>query len=408
MRRGVKPCHQINRAKTGIMRFSGVLFHGRAITVAALCALQLGSAPAYAGASLLVDAGSGKVLSEENAFQRWYPASLTKLMTAYIAFKALKSGELTLTSPVKISANAAKQPPSRMGYKPGQVLNLDNALKIMLVKSANDIAVAVAETAAGKDFQKAMNDEARRLGMSGSNWVSANGLHSPQNYTTARDLALLSIALRRDFPDYASYFGIEAIEYGDSLERNYNILLGRFDGADGMKTGFVCASGFNMVASATRNGRTLIAVVLGETSQQGRAEKAADLLAQGFASDGASGTAIDALAQPAGAPQGATDMRGVVCAKGAEADRWDGREVEGRMVFNSPHIKAMLREPNAVKVGLGGASGPSLTANGNDPFANVPIPVPRPNHAKEQITPMALTGEVRLRKGMTLPVPGTN
>jgi D-alanyl-D-alanine carboxypeptidase len=390
------------------MRFSGVKSHGRFIVLAALSALMLFSAPANAGTSILVDTGSGKVLSEENALQRWYPASLTKLMTAYVALKALKSGQLTLTSPVKISANAAKQPPSRMGYKPGQVLNLDNALKIMLVKSANDIAVAVAETAAGKDFQKAMNEEAQRLGLTGSNWVSANGLHSPQNYTTARDLALLSIALRRDFPEYAAYFGIEAIQYGETLERNYNILLGRFDGADGMKTGFICASGFNLVASATRGGRTLVAVVLGETSQQGRAEKAADLLAEGFASDGSGGQSIESLTPPAGAPKGATDMRTIVCAKGAEADRWDGREVEGRMVFNSPHIKAMLRAPNTVKVGLGGATGPSIAANDNLPLTNVPVPTPRPNREKAELAPLALTGEVKLRKSMALPSAGTN
>ncbi len=361
-----------------------------------------------AGTSILVDAGSGKVLAEENASQRWYPASLTKLMTAYLAFKALKDGTLTLTSPVKISANAAKQPPSRMGYKPGQILNMDNALKIMLVKSANDIAVAVAETAAGKDYQTAMNAEAQRLGMTGSNWTNANGLHSTQNFTTARDLALLSIALRRDFPEHASYFGIEAIEYGDKLERNYNILLGRFDGADGMKTGFVCASGFNLVASATRNGRTLIAVVLGETSQQGRAERAADLLAEGFASDGSAGAAIGDLKVQAGAPKSAQDMRSVVCAKGAEADRWDGREVEGRIVFSSPHIKAMLRAPISMKVGLGGANGPSAAANDNLPLADVPIPTPRPEYVRNEIAPMALTGEVKLRKGMALPAPGTN
>jgi D-alanyl-D-alanine carboxypeptidase len=373
---------------------------------AALGALMLIVPQANAGTAILLDAGSGKVLAEENALQRWYPASLTKLMTAYIAFKALKSGQLTITSPVKISANAARQPPSRMGYKPGQALNLDNALKIMLVKSANDIAVAVGETAGGRDYPKLMNAEAQRLGMDGSHWVNANGLHSAQNYTTARDLALLSMALRRDFPEYAAYFGIEAIQYDDKLERNYNVLLGRFDGADGMKTGFVCASGFNLVASATRGGRTLVAVVLGETSQQGRAEKAADLLAKGFASGDAGGAAIESLKTPAGAPAKATDMRGIVCAKGAEADRWDGREVEGRITFNSPHIKAMLRAPNAVKVGLGGATGPSIAANDNDGFANVPIPTPRPDHVSEEMPPMALTGEARLRKSMALPALG--
>lgn len=386
------------------MKFPRIRLFGK---FAVLGMILLSFAPAHAGTSILVDAGTGKVLAEENASQRWYPASLTKLMTAYIAFKALKSGQLTLTSSVKISANAAKQPPSRMGYEPGNVLTVDNALKIMLVKSANDIAVAMAETAGGKDYQKAMNAEAKRLGMTGSNWVNANGLHSVQNYTTARDLALLSIALRRDFPEYASYFGIEAIEYSGKLERNYNILLGRFDGADGMKTGFVCASGFNLVASATRDGRTLIAVVLGETSQQGRAEKAADLLARGFAAGGSSGRAIDALATPASV-KGATDMRATVCAQGAEADRWDGREVEGRIVFKSPHIKAMLRAPNSVKVGLGGATGPQAAANDNLPLENIPVPMPKPARVSEELAPMALTGDTKLRKGMTLPAAGTN
>jgi D-alanyl-D-alanine carboxypeptidase len=264
----------------------------------------------------------------------------------------------------------------------------------------------VGETAGGKNYPEQMNAEAQRLGMSGSHWVNANGLHSAQNYTTARDLALLAMALRRDFPEYSSYFGIEAIQYGDKLERNYNILLGRFDGADGMKTGFVCASGFNLVASATRNGRTLVAVVLGETSQEGRAEKAADLLVKGFAAQGSEGADIASLQPSAGAMTGAQDMKSIVCAKGAEADRWDGREVEGRMTFNSPYIKAMLRAPNAVQVGLGGATGPSIAANDSDPFVNVPVPTPRPAHISEEITPMALTGEAKLRKSMALPALG--
>lgn len=390
------------------MEFPAIKAWGGSLLSALMCAGLLSAGAAQAGTSILIDAGTGRVLAEENALQRWYPASLTKLMTAYVALKALKSGQLTLTSPVKISANAARQPPSKMGYRPGQVLTIDNALKIMLVKSANDIAVAVAETAAGKNYQKAMNAEARRLGMTGSNWVNANGLHSPQNYTTARDLAVLTMALRRDFPEYSSYFGIEAITYDDKLERNYNVLLGRFDGADGMKTGFVCASGFNLAASATRGGRTLVAVVLGETSLQGRAEKAADLLALGFAADGTGGASIDSLQPAAGAPKSAKDMRPIVCAKGAEADRWDGREVEGRIVFNSPYIKAMLRAPVTVRVGLGGAAGQSITANDNDPFANVPVPTPRPNYVRQEITPMALTGEAKLRKGMALPSLGSN
>jgi D-alanyl-D-alanine carboxypeptidase len=376
---------------------------GRA-TASAIVFSGLVTGAAKAGPSILFDAQTGKVISQEDAFQRWYPASLTKLMTAYIALKSMKDGKLTQTSLVKISSNAAKQPPSRMGYKPGNVLNLDNALKIMLVKSANDIAVAVGETVGGKDYVKLMNSEAKRLGMTGSNWINANGLHSVQNYTTARDLGILTYALRSEFPEYASYFGIEAIQYGEKVETNYNILLGRFAGADGMKTGFVCASGFNLVASATRDGRTLVAVVLGEKSQERRAEKAADMLAKGFAGASAGGATLADLPS-SGVQTGAIDMRSTVCTEGAEADRWDGREVEGKMVLNSPHIKAMTREPNAVLVGLGNAGSKtgSIVEIGLDDLSRIPIPTPRPNQVSQEVAPMALTGKPELRKGVTAP-----
>ena len=342
-------------------------------TCASLFALTLvlQSGAALAGASILVDVQTGAVLAKENAFQRWYPASLTKLMTAYIAFSAIKSGKLTADSPVVISANAAKQPPSKMGYKPGNRLTLDNALKIMLVKSANDIAVAVGETAGGKNYPNAMNAAAVKLGMTGSHFVNANGLHSPQNYTTARDLAVLTRALRSEFPEFAAYFNIEAIKYGDQIERNYNILLGRFAGADGMKTGFVCASGFNMVGAATRDGRTLIAVVLGEKSQVGRAERAADLLADGFAKR--SGAETLATLEPTGEQaKPATDMRKQVCTEAAAADRWDGRDIDGRVTFNTPELHAMERDPVAVMVGL------MATKSADGWPLIVPVPKPRP------------------------------
>lgn len=325
--------------------------------------------PAHSAASILIDVATGEVLSQENATQRWYPASLTKLMTAYVAFSAVRDGKLAIDGPVTISGNAAKQPPSHMGYKPGSRLTLDNALKIMLVKSANDIAVAVAEAAAGPDYQKAMNAAAARLGMTGTNFTNANGLHSVKNYTTARDLAVLTRALRTEFPQHSSYFGIEAVKYGETVERNYNILLGRFAGADGMKTGFVCASGFNLVGTATQNGRTLAAIVLGEKSQVARAEKAANLLAEGFTKSPA-GTTLDGLANDTASK--AKDMRAQVCTEAAAADRWDGREIDGRVTFATPHIRTMGRDPKFELVGLM----PSKSADGW-PLV-VPVPKPRP------------------------------
>ncbi len=355
---------------------------------------------ADAGASILVDVGTGQVLAQDDAFHRWYPASLTKLMTAYLAMRAMKSGQLTPDSPVKISANAAKQPPTRMGYKPGNVLTLDNAIKIMMAKSANDIAVAVAETAAGPEYAKAMNAAAQELGMTGTRFVNANGIHNTGHYSTARDLAVLATALRSQFPEYASYFGIEAIQYGKTLERNYNILLGRFNGADGMKTGFVCASGFNMVASATQNGRTLVAVVLGATSQEQRAEKAANLLAAGFQGT-ASGAETLAALQPSGPiSDKAPDMRSTVCTKEAEASRWDGREIEGKITFETPYLTAMTRAPTVVKVGLGGAKGAS-GANGAgilDDMSRIPIPRQKPLQNAVVDVPLE---NAQLRPGVT-------
>ncbi len=365
-----------------MMRISGS--QSLKIACALLFGLMLSLQPgtARASASILVDVKTGAVLSQENAFQRWYPASLTKLMTAYIAFSAIRSGKLTPHSPVVISANAAKQPPGKMGYKPGNRLTLDNALKIMLVKSANDIAVAVGEAAGGANYPDAMNAASTKLGMSGSHFVNANGLHSPQNYSTARDLAILTRALRSEFPEFASYFSIEAIKYGDQIERNYNILLGRFAGADGMKTGFVCASGFNLVGAATRDGRTLVAVVLGEKSQVGRAEKAAELLAAGFAKP--DGTVTLATLQPPSGEEAkpATDMRKQVCTEAAAADRWDGRDIDGRVTFSTPELRAMERDPVAVLVGLM----PATSADGWPLI--VPVPKPRPEFTPAAAAPL--------------------
>lgn len=337
--------------------------------------MAIGAATAAPSASIVVDAGSGRVLSQENALQRWYPASLTKIMTAYVTFRAIQDGEVTLTSPIVMTKHAASEPPSKMGYKVGSVMTLDNALKMMLVKSANDVAMAIAESIGGSQaaFAARMNKEARRLGMTGSNFVNPNGLHSPSHYSTARDIAIVSAAVRREFPQYAHYFKLEGIRAGDKLLRSYNILLGRFDGADGMKTGFVCASGFNLVASATRNGRTLIAVVLGSPSQQDRAEKAALLLTEGFAKGRFTGPKIATLDAYGDGLDRAPNLRSEICTKKAQMERWDDRDEKGRMIIRSHYLKPISRELHVVRVGLGGATGPTPEV-----WGNVPIPTPRP------------------------------
>src|SRR5258705_5448562 len=176
-----------------------------------------------------------------------------------------------------------------MGLKAGQQVTVDNALKMLMVRSANDIAVVIAEGVGGsvEKFSDHMNNSARRLGMIQSSFVNPNGLPADDQISSARDLAILARALIREFPEYDYYWHLPGIRMGKMVQRNYNSLLGRYPGADGMKTGFICASGFNLVASATRDGRRLIAVVLGAPSSAARALKAAQLLERGFNSNSA-------------------------------------------------------------------------------------------------------------------------
>jgi len=236
---------------------------------------------------LLVEADTGKVLAAENATLPWYPASITKIMTAYVTLRAVKEGRLTLDKLLTVSHNAAAQSPVKMGFPPGTTVTVDNALKMLMVKSANDMAVVIAEGVAGsiENFADQMNRHAARIGMVQSHFVNPNGLPADEQITSARDMAILARTVIREFPEYDYYWHLPGIRYGKMVQRNYNTLIGRYPGADGMKTGFICASGFNLVATASRDGKRLIAVVLGAPSSASRALKAAQLLEQGFASN---------------------------------------------------------------------------------------------------------------------------
>src|ERR1700726_389981 len=246
--------------------------------------VALAATPAWSGSSILMDADSGKVLRADNATYPWYPASTTKLVTLYMALSAVRDNRITFDTLFTVSRNANLQAPVKMGVPGGTQGTVDNALKMMMVKSANDMAVVLAEGVSGSvdDFAQAMTDTAHKLGMSESNFVNPNGLPADGQITSARDLAILARALIREFPDYSFYWHVPAIKFGKRIVRNYNPLLGRYPGADGMKTGFICASGFNLVATATRNNKHLIAVVLGAPSGAVRAIKAAEMLESGF------------------------------------------------------------------------------------------------------------------------------
>jgi D-alanyl-D-alanine carboxypeptidase len=309
-----------------------------ALTAALLTAIAFGARTASAEALLLVEADTGKVLHAENAGYPWYPASVTKVMTAYVTLKAVKEGRITLDKLVTVSPVAAAQQPSKMGFGVGTQVTIDNALKMLMVKSANDMAVLLAEGVSGsvERFADEMNAAAQRLGMTQSSFVNPNGLPADQQITSARDLAILVRAVFRELPEYEMYWRIPAIKFGKRTMRNYNRLIDNYPGADGMKTGFICASGFNLVATATRNGRRLIAVVLGAPSGASRAEKAAQLLERGFSGNALSWLmpslgSVEALQPIHAAPP---NLREEVCGKNRKRPASEADDDEDTMAVN--------------------------------------------------------------------------
>ncbi len=203
-----------------------------ALTLLAPCA-------ARAEARLVIEADTGKVLEAENATVPWYPASVTKMMTAYVTLKAVKDGKITLDTLVTVSPVAALQSPSKMGFRPGTQVTIDNALKMMLVRSANDMAVVLAEGVGGSidGFSVMMNQTAQKLGMTQTSYVNPNGLPADGQITSARDLAILARAIIKDLPEYEYFVHIPSIRFGRRVTQNFNKLIGRYPGADGFKTG---------------------------------------------------------------------------------------------------------------------------------------------------------------------------
>ncbi len=234
--------------------------------------------------SIVIDAETGQVLSEHNADAKGYPASLTKMMTLYLAFDALERGDLSLDQTLRVSYRAARQAPSKLGLREGQVVLVRDLILGLITRSANDAAVVVAEALAGSEpaFAERMTAKARELGMTSTNYRNASGLPNPGQLTTARDLARLARALYRDFPKEYAYFATEEFSYNGATYVNHNHLMRSFEGMDGIKTGYIRASGFNLAASAVRNNRRLVAVVMGGQSAHARDMEMAQLLNDGF------------------------------------------------------------------------------------------------------------------------------
>jgi D-alanyl-D-alanine carboxypeptidase len=327
--------------------------------------------PVLANPSVVIDVDSGKTLYESQATLNWYPASLTKLMTVYVALSAVRDGRVTLDTPFVMSQRAASMAPSKMGFRPGTEVTLDNALKMLMVKSPNDVAVMVAEGVSGsvEAFADEMNAAAVRLGLRESHFVNPNGLPDDRQVTSARDMAMIGRALLKEFPDEAGIFGIGALQLGRQIIPTHNGLIGRYPGADGMKTGFTCAAGFNVVASATHNGKHLIVVVLGSPTPRERTAMAITLFDRGFAQGGDLGQ-IDSLSSPGVGP--APDMHQQICSRRGRAAALAAEEEDMRAAAPASFVATQTGSVGNVRgLGVFAAAAPQ-----EDPRAMAAMPAP--------------------------------
>ena len=274
----------------------------RAAVVVVLSAFLMGAlAPAVQAspkfAAITVDARNGKLLYSENPDATRHPASLTKMMTLYVLFQDLKAKKINLNSTIRISARAASMAPSKLGVKPGKTITVETAIRALVVKSANDVAAAVAENLGGSEsaFAKRMTRTARSIGMSRTTFVNASGLPNPNQITTARDMATLGLRLMRDFPQYYPYFRTQSFVFNGRTIKGHNRLLGKYEGTDGIKTGYINASGFNLVTSVRRGDKRLVGVVLGGRTGGSRDAYMKKMLSQYFGK-AANGKMIAAMA----------------------------------------------------------------------------------------------------------------
>lgn len=343
--------------------------------VLGLCIALTGVQEAAAIPRLLIDTQTGEVLFDEDAGVPWHPASLTKMMTAYVAFAAIQAGRVTLDTPVKISRNAWNQAPAKSGLEVGSTITMKDALYIMLVKSANDVAIAIAETISGtsKDYVGEMNKMADAMGLTATHFVNPNGLHAEGQVSSARDLAMLGLYIRRDFPQYLPMFQTEKVRLGQSVLESNNGLLEHFAGTTGMKTGYICASGLNIVATVDRGGRSLLAVVLGGSSARERNEMAAEMFLRGlsgaYPGEGKSVVALTNLDQPP------ADMRQQICGKKAKAYIAERQAefpmgLKGKPSYLTDQIEGL--EYEATDLGK---------------LVTIPLPRPRPAYAPLATTP---------------------
>lgn len=262
-----------------LLMLAGALVSGCATTTPEE-ALTIPAATPTRYSALVIDASNGKVLYDQNGSATRYPASLTKMMTLFLLFEAMQSGRVTTFTPIPVSATAARMPPTKIGFRPGETIDVESAINALCVKSANDVAAAVGEFLGGSEpaFASMMTARARQLGMGATTFRNASGLPDPDQRTTARDMALLGLALRQRFPQHFVYFSARQFTFRGRMVRGHNDLLGRVAGVDGIKTGYIRASGYNIVTSVKIGGRSLIVVVMGADSARARNAHVEDLV----------------------------------------------------------------------------------------------------------------------------------
>jgi D-alanyl-D-alanine carboxypeptidase len=319
--------------------------------VAAIFMLIASASTAWSANPIVVfDGKTGEVIVSQNAGTPWYPASLTKIMTAYVVLDAIRQGKITPDTKGTVTKTSSAPPPSKIGFKRGKKVSVDFALRALLVYSANDMAALLAEIVAGDqaNFARLMNATARELGMTGTHFVNPHGLYDKGQVTTARDMAILSYALISRFPRAKKYYSAPFVKVGKKKLRNRNYLLKIWDKADGIKTGFICPSGFNLVASANVNGRTIVGVVFGTRSGKARARKAKVVMENAAFYKGSS--SIKALRNEGGTPR---NMRKTVCGgtglKMVNADDFSGWGVTFGKFKSAAEAEAVINGVQAVK-----------------------------------------------------------
>ncbi len=321
--------------------------------------------PAFA--SIIVDANSGAVLAANNPDAARHPASLTKIMTLYMLFERLEAGRLKLDSELPVSANAASQPPTKLGLRPGQTIRVEDAIKGLVTRSANDASVVIAEALAGSEgeFARMMTRKARALGMNRTIYRNASGLPDANQITSARDQAILGRAIQDRFPRYYRYFSTNSFVWRGRPIRNHNRLLGQVEGVDGIKTGYTRASGFNLVSSIKRGNRHLVGVVLGGRSGGSRDATMRQLLAQNL-DKGATRRTIAAITE-----QGGQDVASAAPAAVAIA-------LPTARPNTPPDV---IQVDGAVQVASAGLDADRTATTANRPAASVPLPLLKPEPA---------------------------